>query len=111
MTNFRGQLDKNPNRAVADLFQVIGAFGGGEQGFGERATEIFQSIPKSPGEAIRRLMSGLSPQKFFGLLPSDLGLLESVVSALGDPPGDFTTSLLRSFPTGADPSSISFGNF
>ena len=78
---------------------------------GQEVQNFQQSIPRTPGEAIRSLMSGLGPQQFNSLLPSQLGLLESVVSALGVPPQDFITSLLRNFPTGPDPSSISFGNF
>ena len=112
VTNFRKQLDaNNPSQAVADLFQVLGAFGGGNQGFGEAATKIHQSIPKTGGEAIRNLMQGLPPQQFFNLLPSQMGNLESLVSALAVPPENFITSLLRQFPTGPDPSSVSFGNF
>jgi len=95
------------------LQQTIGSFGQGTSAgdIGTAAQEFQRSIPRTPGDAIRRLMSGLGPQQFHGLLPSQLGLLESVISALGVPPQDFFSSLTRSFPTGPDPSRISFGNF
>lgn len=91
--------------------QNFGTGGIGAQQLGQGVLDFQQSIPRTPGEAIRSLMSGLGPRQFHGLLPSQLGLLESVVSAIGVPPQDFFSSLTRSFPTGPDPSRISFGNF
>ena len=77
---------------------------------GAAAQQFLQSIPRSAGEAIRRL-TPKTPQEFFGLLPSDLAVLESLISGLGTPPENFIQSIMRAFPTGPDPSRISFGNF
>ena len=67
-------------------------------------------MPISPGEAIRRL-SSFTPAGFFGLLPSQLELWKSHVSALGVPPDDVIQSILNSFPTAANPGAVTFGNF
>ncbi len=67
-------------------------------------------MPLTPGEAIRRL-SSFTPDSFFGLLPSQLELWKSQVSALGVPPDDVIQSILRSFPTAANPGAVTFGSF
>jgi len=77
---------------------------------GQEQQTFINELPRTAGEAIRRL-SAFTPQSFFGILPSQQQLLASVFSALGVPPEDVFASIQRSFPTGPNPSSISFGNF
>ncbi len=78
---------------------------------------FLSGLPRTAGEAIRRITSGLTPRNFFGLLPSqreglfgDASGQGGLFSALGVPGTDVLSSLLAAFPTGPNPSSVSFGS-
>lgn len=62
------------------------------------------------GAAVRALMN-FTPRQFFSLLPSQKAIWQSAVSALGLDPADVEQSILRGFPQGANPNTVSFGNF
>ncbi len=65
----------------------------------------------SRSQVLQQLARSFTPKSFFGLLPSQNPLLDSIVSSLGMPPQDFRQSLLNSFPQGINPNSLFRGGF
>lgn len=66
---------------------------------------------RDPGDMLRNIMQGLTPQVWQGMSPSGQQMILSIASYLGVPDEDFMASLQNQWPTGPDPSQLLYGNF
>ena len=75
-----------------------------------REQSAINRLPQNAGEAAR-LLSTFSPRQFFGLLPEQEQLRQSLLSGVGIDPAGNVQSIRQQIPTAPNPGSVAFGNF
>ena len=114
----RPGLEAPQTRPGGPGYPVPTPVGGGQPWGGP----VAQSMPAMPtptpirpqftqGQLLRNIQMGLTPRKYFGMDPTQRGLLGSIISGLGMSPEEFWWRQERGFPGGIDPSQITSANF